>query len=952
MDEYADNSRGNSQMFAGSEGVVYANLVPKTSGSYEQQDQDANRELQRIVSNLTARENLGGLNVIPLCDKYQRGPCLLYYLHERPHDPVSPSELKVHMGSAFEISPWYNSPKDLRRVLKEEIEKAMLELSGHRIFHLSLKRNRAGYLEREDQDRFVFALAGEALSSEVHSQQEVEVVLHFPAESSGHPGALDLGQTFDMPENTLNHMIPSENNKRLVCFDSAYWWETWDMPLFHPCGVSVLIFEEAKPEEMVQQGFKSGQLFHDPITRGNLIEEERDSSENELQLNMRGRWNMTGKKVVDFSLSYERANIIFDNTMKYPLTRVDMLWEEDRSVKSGSQQWCLNYVLERSDHHNTNGLTDRLKNEALKSSSPSEGKIVASAIDYESGIWTEDADHELIPVLSIVESTPQAFNDLAPGLESQYDDEVISAAEDLVQMGAPKVSALGDALWEESPARRAVRDALVALGEPHMDEYLELLGEENWGLRRDACLVLGAMGEKAAPAVDALVTMIEDEWIRIVAVKALVQIGPPAVGALIDALGNESPEVAQAAVKALGGIAEPALEPLLLTLKEGNATLRKYVAQALGQMEEGPQAAVFGLLMLLGDEDPEVIEAAIEAAIEALMRIIQPAVPALLRSFLAESAPNGDPLQGLLDKIDGEKIAPLLEALADSDEALRCLVVQQILRVGEPLVEKFVAALEDVNRAAAATQILVKIGEPAVAGLVSIIEDKDLGQSAAATLVRIGEPAVEKLVPEIMYKDAATEVLVQMGEPAVEKLVDALRDADSFPRLRHELITILTRIGEPGVEKLIQMGPLAVERLVDGLWDENIRDALIETLVPIGEPAVEGLMARLPEPKPYGSWREMYPGNRVGISDALVRCGEPAVKALMQVLEDEGLELRLKAADLLGEIGEPASGCLPRMRTLLRRHKFSAFLGNRIAKEFVETLKATIKAIESEVQKK
>lgn len=121
--------------------------------------------------------------------------------------------------------------------------------------------------------------------------------------------------------------------------------------------------------------------------------------------------------------------------------------------------------------------------------------------------------------------------------------------------------------------------------------------ERSWG-----AYYLGQMGEKAAPAIPFLITMLDDDaaqlqwytkkgptWYTSPASessKALVKIGKPAVGPLISVLNNEDENIRKRAAKALGCIEdEQAIKPLINLIDDKSNDIQEAAVWALGEIK-------------------------------------------------------------------------------------------------------------------------------------------------------------------------------------------------------------------------------------------------------------------------------------------------------------------------------------------------------------------------------
>jgi len=106
-----------------------------------------------------------------------------------------------------------------------------------------------------------------------------------------------------------------------------------------------------------------------------------------------------------------------------------------------------------------------------------------------------------------------------------------------------------------------------------------------------------ALGEaKDARAVEPLIAALGDKGCGHTAANALAKIGKPAVETLIVALKNENPFVRRNAAKALGEIKDfSAEEPLTSALKDESPAVRRNASIALREMGK-PEAVVVDIL--------------------------------------------------------------------------------------------------------------------------------------------------------------------------------------------------------------------------------------------------------------------------------------------------------------------------------------------------------------------
>ena len=180
----------------------------------------------------------------------------------------------------------------------------------------------------------------------------------------------------------------------------------------------------------------------------------------------------------------------------------------------------------------------------------------------------------------------------------------------------------------------------------------------------------------------------------------------------------------------------------------------------------------------------------------------------------------------------------------------------------EILIENFNA--QDVNVKADSVKALVEAGETAVGPLIQALDSKDpeIRENAAITLGKIkDERAIDPLIKlltdeEWEVESAATNALVEIGKPAVEPLIKILQDKNEDVFLQTKVIAVLA-----------------------GIKDERAIQPMIQALKEKPE-----LQADL--------------GYHLGLM------GEPAVKPLIQLLDDEDPEIRVRAAEALGRLGD------------------------------------------------
>lgn len=172
----------------------------------------------------------------------------------------------------------------------------------------------------------------------------------------------------------------------------------------------------------------------------------------------------------------------------------------------------------------------------------------------------------------------------------------------------------------------------VALDEEQIkdeiDIQIDLLKDPDWVVRREAVITLGEMGDERC--VEPLARALRDgDWqVREVAIEAMGQVGSPAVETLLKllrdwevrkyailALGKirdervldplmlqlRNDEFKDDAIHALVELGEPAVEKLIVALRDKDENVRKSAVLALGRIKNSD--AITPLITMLGDQD-------------------------------------------------------------------------------------------------------------------------------------------------------------------------------------------------------------------------------------------------------------------------------------------------------------------------------------------------------------
>ncbi|MCX6693964.1 MAG: HEAT repeat domain-containing protein [Methanomicrobiales archaeon] len=340
-----------------------------------------------------------------------------------------------------------------------------------------------------------------------------------------------------------------------------------------------------------------------------------------------------------------------------------------------------------------------------------------------------------------------------------------------------------------------------------------------------------------------------------------------------------------AAIRAVGELGEGFIEPLARALHDEHWVIRRGASNTLGGIGAH---AVGPLIRSLTDEDEDVrVE-----VIRALLLIRDPA-----KAPLTEAIRDPDPLvrRGVIETLGRMKVAEavhpsLTSVLADEDPWVRQEAAVALGRIGDPVaVEPLVALLKDsfgFVRMAAATS-LTSIGDAAIPPLIRSLSNgnSDLQRTAALTLASFRALAVQPLIAAL---------------------------ADANPSVRAGAAGVLGQVRDP----------TSVQPLVGLLGDPEraVRREAVNALSDMGGGAVQALIP---------VFQEGGPIPRNSAMEALWMIGTPAAPTLTSMLKDTRIDVRRRAALLLGEIAdkasiEPLRGVLTDSDTGVRREAFEA----------------------------
>ena len=311
------------------------------------------------------------------------------------------------------------------------------------------------------------------------------------------------------------------------------------------------------------------------------------------------------------------------------------------------------------------------------------------------------------------------------------------------------------------------------------------------------------LGKSKAPRViSALVKRIRKGTATLDAFDALVAIGAPAVGPLIELLTDKDVNRQSNAAEALGRIGDPrAVKPLITLLdKEGVTATRTETVRALGKIGDAESIRrLLAELQLPREECKwEAIRALAETrnpgAVEPLIELLRDEAWSVRRSAVWALEKMGD-ARAIPPLVPSSHTDQEIEVRQSAAKALHTLGWQP----DSPAMEADLAfALRDWDA-------LVKLGGPAVPRLIEELGAKEL-ELRRKVITALGDirdaRAIEPLITCLGPgdNDAALYALAQIGPEAGAPLADVLRRHTS--RVRAAIAATLGRLGAAGIEGL------------------------------------------------------------------------------------------------------------------------------------------------------
>jgi HEAT repeat protein len=233
-------------------------------------------------------------------------------------------------------------------------------------------------------------------------------------------------------------------------------------------------------------------------------------------------------------------------------------------------------------------LTDRLAEAMVESSEPTGTETVQAQLPEEAVLEEERVKDEIEIQIDLLQDPDWAVRREAVITLGEMGDE---------RCVQPLIRALRDGDWQ---VREVAIEAIGMVGSPAVDSLIKLL--RDWDVRKYAIRALGKIKDERV--LDPLITQLRNDEFNEDATEALVELGQPAVEKLVVALKDKDDNTRKQAVIALGRIKDmDALDPLIEMLQDKDWFTRLTAAAALEKIgDERGREAIKPLL-----KDPDLV---------------------------------------------------------------------------------------------------------------------------------------------------------------------------------------------------------------------------------------------------------------------------------------------------------------------------------------------------------
>ncbi|HXI72418.1 MAG TPA: HEAT repeat domain-containing protein [Verrucomicrobiae bacterium] len=419
---------------------------------------------------------------------------------------------------------------------------------------------------------------------------------------------------------------------------------------------------------------------------------------------------------------------------------------------------------------------------------------------------------------------------------------------------------------------------------------------------------------------------------RLAAVAKLAESGhADSVAPLMFALKDKAAEIRSSAALAIGEFKDPrTVEPLTKLLRDPVPLVRVTAIQALAQLDDG--RVVAELVGMLKDQDAAVRL----RAVRSLDQIgWQPEDDASRTAYvlatgnvadvadlgadgvqpLLELLDNGTPQKQLaaikaLSEINDPRIPQLMQnALNKSSGMVRLVALDTLAQLADPATVESVHRLfkdQASNIRAAAVVAAVSFRDKSVLPmLLPMLRDIswEVRLEVVKALGKLGdETAVQGLCralqdPDHDVRENAAHSLGKLGDPrSIQPLVLALMDVQSFVRTAaHNALFRIDRSWKKSDGARSALPHIMAARNHREYWISHSADRLLEQIRPYAEDADTG-------------WQPGSPAREAAAPGQPEKgAAHPALAILMDLLRDPDRDLRLAAAEALGDLREKSA---------------------------------------------
>lgn len=463
----------------------------------------------------------------------------------------------------------------------------------------------------------------------------------------------------------------------------------------------------------------------------------------------------------------------------------------------------------------------------------------------------------------------------------------------------PLVAALIEALKDpREDIRHAAINSLLTMRSAQKEIVTALTGllrDGNAEISDRAAYVLGRLGETAGAAVPTILEIIAKRPSDIM-VDALVQIGEPAVGPMLQTFAKTKPEEIPSdhwIIKCLQRMGGVAALPVAKQLVNQSAAVRFVAARTLVELGPDAERADAQLQKALDDPDPRVAATALVglAAVRAPFDHVEQRLNSAFKStspFMRAAAVEATVRYGTEAK---EYRQNVIAALKDPDATVRQAALGQLGGDFGDAVGALIPLLDDPAKRADALEALGRMGSNAKAAVPKLAElvSKGSTDERVKILKVIGQigPAASAAKPKL---DAARKD----PDPAVRiAAIDAAGTVETTKTPLTALLNAGLDDSEPAVrkatmEKIAHLGAVAGDtapKLIGFIPDDSQRETAVATLNQINVRDVPMLMGLL---KHENRNVRLYAVNRL---ETLGRRAKEAVPALDEIGKSNDAEL-------------------------------------------------------------